>query len=205
VTDPSAAAQLRHSQLENLQALITGVMLISFGVVLMAAAGLVTGGAPGIAFLLHYATGWPLGGLFMAVNVPFYLFALRVFGVRFTLTSVLAAALVSLLIQLVPGWLVITQVQRAYAAVFGGLAIGAGLLMLFRHQTSLGGLNVLVLWLQRRLGWPTGRVQMVLDCTIVLGAWFVTDTERVAYSVLGAVALNLVLAFNHKPGRYLGL
>lgn len=205
MTDPSAAAQLRHSQLENLQALITGVMLISFGVVLMAAAGLVTGGAPGIAFLLHYATGWPLGGLFMAVNLPFYLFALRAFGVRFTLTSVLAAALVSLLIQLVPGWLVITHVTRGYAAVFGGLAIGAGLLMLFRHQASLGGLNVLVLWLQRRLGWPTGRVQMVMDCTIVLGAWFITDTERVAYSVLGAVALNLVLAFNHKPGRYLGL
>ncbi|MBK6854852.1 MAG: YitT family protein [Burkholderiales bacterium] len=180
-------------------------MLISFGVVLMAAAGLLTGGAPGIAFLLHYATGWPLGGLFMAVNLPFYLLALRVFGVRFTLTSALAAALVSALIDLVPGWLGISRVHPAYAAVFGGLAIGAGLLMLFRHQTSLGGLNVLALWLHRRLGWPAGRVQMVMDCTLVLAAWFVTDTERVAWSVLGAVALNLVLAFNHKPGRYLGL
>ncbi|MEY2688587.1 MAG: hypothetical protein RL375_2785 [Pseudomonadota bacterium] len=204
MTEP-LAAPLRHSRLEDLQALVSGVMLISFGVVLMASAGLLTGGAPGIAFLLHYATGWPLAGLFMAVNLPFYLLALRVFGLRFTLGSVLAAALVSVLIQLVPGWLGLGQVQRGYAAVFGGLAIGSGLLMLFRHQTSLGGLNVLVLWLQRRLGWPAGRVQMVIDCAVVLGAWFVTDTERVAYSVLGAVALNLVLAFNHKPGRYLGL
>jgi hypothetical protein len=26
--------------------------------------------------------------------------------------------------------------------------------------------------------------------------------ETLAYSVLGAVALNLVIAINHKPGRY---
>jgi uncharacterized membrane-anchored protein YitT (DUF2179 family) len=200
-----ATARLAHSRLDDLQALVSGALLISFGIVLMAAAELLTGGAPGIAFLLHYATGWPLGALFLAVNLPFYLLALRAFGLRFTLVTFCAAALVAGLIQLVPGWLTVTHVQRGYAAVLGGLAIGAGLLMLFRHHASLGGLNVLVLWLQRRFGWPAGRVQLGIDCTVVATALVVTDVERVAYSVLGAVALNLVLAFNHKPGRYLGL
>jgi uncharacterized membrane-anchored protein YitT (DUF2179 family) len=194
-----------HSRLEDLQALLSGVLLISFGIVLMASAGLLTGGAPGIAFVLHYATGWPLGALFLGVNLPFYLLALRVFGLRFTLVTLAAASGVSVLIQFVPHWLAVVHVQRGYAAVLGGLTIGAGLLMLFRHHASLGGLNVLVLWLQRRFGWPAGRVQMVIDCVVVLAAVFITDAERVAYSVLGAVALNLVLAFNHKPGRYLGL
>jgi uncharacterized membrane-anchored protein YitT (DUF2179 family) len=201
----TAAAPPVHSRLEDLQALLSGVLLISFGIVLMASAGLLTGGAPGIAFLLHYATGWPLGALFLAVNLPFYLLALRAFGRRFTLVTFVAAGLVALLIQLVPGWLTVAHVQRGYAAVLGGLAIGAGLLILFRHHASLGGLNVLVLWLQRRFGWPAGRVQMGIDCAVVGAALVVTDAERVAYSVLGAVALNLVLAFNHKPGRYLGL
>ena len=85
------------------------------------------------------------------------------------------------------------------------VVIGTGMLMLFRHHASLGGLNVLVLWLQRRFGWPAGRVQLGIDCAVVATALVVTDVERVAYSVLGALALNLVLAFNHKPGRYLGL
>jgi uncharacterized membrane-anchored protein YitT (DUF2179 family) len=204
-TPPPAIDALPHSRLDDLQALLSGALLISFGIVLMAAAGLLTGGAPGLAFLLHYLTGWPLGALFLGVNLPFYGLALRVFGLRFTAVSVLAAALVAGLIQLVPGWLVLGQVQRGYAAVLGGLAIGSGLLMLFRHHASLGGLNVLVLWLQRRFGWPAGRVQMAIDCAVVVAALFVTDVERVAFSVLGAVAMNLVLAFNHKPGRYLGL
>lgn len=29
--------------------------------------------------------------------------------------------------------------------------------------------------------------------------------ERVGLSVLGAVALNLIIALNHKPGRYMGV
>jgi uncharacterized membrane-anchored protein YitT (DUF2179 family) len=77
--------------------------------------------------------------------------------------------------------------------------------MLFRHQASLGGFNVLVLWLQQRFDWPAGKVQMGIDALVVLAALLATDVQRVAWSVLGALALNLVLAFNHKPGRYLGL
>jgi hypothetical protein len=46
-------------------------------------------------------------------------------------------------------------------------------------------------------------VQMALDCLIVVGALAVADVQRVALSVLAAVVLNLTLAVNHKPGRYL--
>jgi uncharacterized membrane-anchored protein YitT (DUF2179 family) len=87
----------------------------------------------------------------------------------------------------------------------GGFLIGAGLLMLFRHHASLGGLNVLVLWLQQRRGVRAGAVQMAIDCAIVALALTMVEPSRVALSVLGAVALNLVVAVNHRPGRYLGM
>jgi uncharacterized membrane-anchored protein YitT (DUF2179 family) len=79
------------------------------------------------------------------------------------------------------------------------------MLMLFRHRASLGGLNVLVLYLQERFGWRAGKVQMALDSLIVLGGLVVADVPRVALSVLGAVVLNLTLAINHRPGRYLAV
>jgi uncharacterized membrane-anchored protein YitT (DUF2179 family) len=77
------------------------------------------------------------------------------------------------------------------------------MLMLFRHNASLGGLNVVVLYLQERFGWRAGKVQMLLDGLIVLGGLVVADPQRVALSVLGAVVLNLALAINHRPGRYI--
>ena len=80
--------------------------------------------------------------------------------------------------------------------------MGTGLLVLFRHRASLGGINVVALYLQERWGWRAGRVQMAIDALIVLAAFSVTDPGRVALSVLGAVLLNLTLAINHRPGRY---
>ena len=59
-----------------------------------------------------------------------------------------------------------------------------------------------MLYLQDRFGWRAGKVQMLIDCLILLAALAVVDVPAIVLSVLGAVVLNLVLAFNHKAGRY---
>ena len=54
-------------------------------------------------------------------------------------------------------------------------------------------------------GWRAGYVQMGLDLVTVLLAATVTDWRTVGLSLVGAVVVNLVLALNHRPGRYLGV
>jgi uncharacterized membrane-anchored protein YitT (DUF2179 family) len=57
--------------------------------------------------------------------------------------------------------------------------------------------------LQDKWGISVGKTQMTIDGTILaLSFVFVTPTI-VAISVLGAFVLNLVLAMNHKPSRYI--
>jgi uncharacterized membrane-anchored protein YitT (DUF2179 family) len=63
---------------------------------------------------------------------------------------------------------------------------------------------VLAIWLQERRGVRAGVFQMVIDSLVVVASLFVVPPVTVLYSVIGAVALNLVLAVNHRPGRYLG-
>ena len=194
-----------HSVFEDAQALITAALFVALGVAMYRHAGLLTGGTAGIAFLLHYATGWRFGLVFFVVNLPFAWFAAHTMGWRFAIKSFAAVVLLSVFTEVLPLALSFDLLQPLYAAVMGGFLIGVGLLMLFRHQASLGGVNVLVLWLQQRHGWRAGAVQMGVDCLIVIVALAVVDTTRVILSVLGAVALNLVVAVNHKPGRYLGV
>jgi uncharacterized membrane-anchored protein YitT (DUF2179 family) len=81
-----------------------------------------------------------------------------------------------------------------------GLLTGAGMLMLFQHRASLGGFNVLVLFLQERFGWRASKVQMAMDCASMVASLAVVDPESIGRSVLGAVALNPTLAFSHSPG-----
>jgi uncharacterized membrane-anchored protein YitT (DUF2179 family) len=202
---PKAAAPGRHKLHEDAQALLTGTLFVALGVVLFGHVGLLTGGTAGLAFLVHYATGWSFSAVFFLINLPFYALAWRRMGARFTVKTFAAVGLLSLLAHLVPGWIQIGALAPGFAAVAGGLLMGAGMLMLFRHRASLGGFNVLVLYLQERFGWRAGHLQMALDCAIVLAAFSVRAPSQIAWSVLGAVVLNMTLAINHRPGRYMAV
>lgn len=196
------AAQ-RHRLYEDAQALLTGTLLVALGLTLFREAGLMTGGTVGLAFLLHYVSGWPFGVLFFAINLPFYWLAWRRMGARFTVKTLAAVSLLALLSSWLPQWLTLAQVQPLFAAIAGGLLVGVGFVILFRHRASLGGLNLLVLWCQDRFGWRAGWLQLGLDAAILLAAWPWLDLQRLLLSVLAAAAMNAALAINHRPGRYL--
>ena len=197
--DPSIHA---HSLFEDAQAIFTGVLFVSLALILFAQVGLMTGGTAGAAFVLHYATGISLGKLFFLINIPFYWFAWQRMGREFTLKTFIAIAWLSALTEWSPKLFAIERLHPAYAAVLGGLLLGSGCLFLARHRASLGGATIVSLYLQHAKGWRAGKVQMGIDCVIVLLALTVVDPTRVAYSVLAAVVMNLFIAVNHKPGRY---
>jgi len=195
----------RHRAYEDIQALLTGTLFVALGVVMFGHTGLLTGGTVGIAFLLHYATGWNFGVLIFVLNLPFYGLAWKRMGRPFTLKTFAAVGLLALLTNVVPTLVHFESLNPVFTAVMGGLLMGAGMLILFRHRASLGGFNVLVLFLQERFGWRAGRIQMALDCAIVLCSLAVVDWQHTALSVLGAVVLNQTLATNHRVGRYMAL
>lgn len=193
---------LRHRPFEDILALLTGTTFVALGVLMFKQLGLLTGGTAGVAFWLHYATGWNFGLVFFAINLPFYALAWKRMGRSFTVKTFAVVALLTLLTNLLPQWISFAQLQPLVAALVGGSLMGTGMLILFRHRASLGGFNVLALYLQESRGWRAGRIQMALDATIVLLAFAVTDWQHIALSVLGAVVLNQTLATNHRAGRY---
>ena len=204
MTAPTPPAAEPHSTTEDVVAIFTGVLMISVGVAFFTSAGLLTGGTAGLAFLLHYATGVGFGKIFFVLNLPFYWLALRKLGREFTLKTFVAVLLLSLMTEWQHQWLQMAHIEPLYAAIAGGLITGTGFLALFRHRCSLGGVGIAALYLQDRYGWRAGKVQMAVDCCIVLLALWTVEPLRVAWSVVGAVALNLVLTLNHRPGRYTG-
>lgn len=199
IDDPTIRS---HTLFEDAQAIFTGVLFVSLALILFAQVGLLTGGTAGAAFVLHYATGIGLGKLFFAINIPFYWFAWTRMGREFTVKTFIAIALLSLLTEYSPRLFAIERLHPGYAAVLGGLLLGSGCLFLARHRASLGGATIVTLYLQRARGWRAGKVQMAIDCVIVLLALTVVEPSRVAYSVLAAVVMNLFIAVNHRPGRY---
>jgi len=195
----------RHRFYEDMLALLLGTLLVSFGLTLYTHVTLAVGGVAGMSLLLHYATGIGFGPIFFVVNLPFYVLAIIRMGWPFTLRTFAAVALVSLFARLTPTWISFDHLQPVYAAVAGGGLIGMGLLILFRHRAGLGGLNILAVYLQDRDIIRAGYFQLAVDLMILLAACFILPLDKVVLSLLGAVVINLILAINHRPGRYLGM
>ncbi len=200
--DPSIR---EHTLYEDIMAISVASVLLSFGIALFSQQNFLIGGTAGVAFLAQYASEFTFGEVFFAINIPFYALALWKLGWIFTFKTFITVLLVSFCSDYVPSVFTFGEVNPVYAAALGGFLIGTGLLMLFRHKASLGGLNIVSIYLQKFHGVNAGRFQMVVDILIIVGAIFVVDVMAIVYSVLGSVFLNLILAVNHRKGRYLVL
>jgi len=143
--------------------------------------------------------------LFFVVNAPFFALAVWKKGWRFTIRTAISVALVSLFSSLHPLMVTNLDLQPVYGVLAGNLLVGIGLLVVFRHGSSLGGFNIVALVVQERFGFRAGYAQMILDVIVILLGLTVVSLVSVVWSALGAVLLNLVLALNHRPGRYTGI
>lgn len=193
----------RHSLLEDAQGIAYGATMAAFGILILTHLGLVTGQTAGLAVLISYATGQSFGLVFFLVNIPFYIVGYLRMGAIFTLKTFLAVALLSALSVWMPHHLSFSRLDPMLGAVLFGFLSGSALLALFRHGASLGGVGIVALMLQDRLGWRAGWVQLGFDAVLFAAAFALRDARTVAISFLGAVVVNVVIAINHRRDRYI--
>lgn len=196
---------LHHTPLEDAQAIVFGTCLAALGMLFLRSAGLVTGQMAGLALVVSYWSGYELGLTFFVLNMPFWVFALIRVGWLFTVKSLLGVLLLSVMVAYAPGYLTLGPTHPFVAAALGGLTAGFGLLALFRHGASLGGIGVLGVWLQDATGFRAGWTQMIVDACVFGLAFAVIEAQAVLISLGGAVLLNLVIAVNHRRDRYVAM
>jgi uncharacterized membrane-anchored protein YitT (DUF2179 family) len=192
----------RHTRLEDAQGLAYGGLMAAFGIVILTHLGFITGQMAGLAVLVSYVTGWSFGPVFFVMNLPFYWFGYKRMGLAFMVKTFLAVALLSGLSMLLPRYIGFAELNPALGAVLYGFISGSALLALFRHGASLGGVGIMALYLQDRTGFKAGWTQMIFDACVFALALALRDWRTVAWSALGALVLNMVIAINHRRDRY---
>ena len=121
---PGAKGLAMPTEHDDAQALMTGTLFVALGVLMFNHAGLLSGGTAGLALLVHYATGWAFGPVYFIVNLPFCLLAWKRMGRRFTIKTLLSAALLAVFVQWLPAGLGFQTLSAPVASVLGGLLIG---------------------------------------------------------------------------------
>ncbi|AXR05278.1 YitT family protein [Salinimonas sediminis] len=195
-------AKTNHGFIEDLFALLSAGLFVAFGVYLFQSQDLMVGGAAGLALLSTYALPLDFGQMFFLINIPFYALAWTQISKRFTLNTFISVTTVSVLSDQIPAFVDISHANPVFSAVFGGILIGVGMLIMFRHSSSLGGVGILAFYLQAKYGLRAGIFQLCVDVAILAGALAFIAWPLVLISVLAAFCLNMVISLNHRPERY---
>ena len=161
---------MRHSHFEDAYAYLTGCTFIVLGLVWLKAAGHGTGGIAGLSLLFSYIVPLPPGVLFTLLNIPFFVLAGRTLGSTVILKAIVANLLISGLALLVPLAFRLEGVNSLFAALFGGTVIGAGILILARHDVGVGGIGMMAIALQKSRGWNPGMSNRLISFNLVLPA-----------------------------------
>lgn len=176
-----------------LGAAIQGVGLRLF----MVPANLATGGVTGIAQLINHFSGWPIGLMVLAGNLPLFLLGWRFLGGRrFALRTALAVLVYSAVVDLVPRLRIfpasgITDdifLNSLYGAVVSGIGYG----LVYRGGGTSGGSDILARILNHYRAMPMSQSYLVVDSIVILGAGFVFGWKEALYALVALYVSGIV-------------
>jgi uncharacterized membrane-anchored protein YitT (DUF2179 family) len=181
-----------------------GSFFIAVSVVVFALhADFAPGGINGMGLILHYLTGFPIGKIVLALNLPILLLVFKYLGKAFVAKSVKTMIISSLFLDHVAIYLPTFPVSRLMAAVFSGVFAGIGFALIYLQDSSTGGSDFLILTVKKvRPTFSIGQITRILDGSVILLAAFVfRQIDAVAYGLLYTFINSLTIDFimNHPP------
>ena len=184
--------------------IIFGCMIMAFGMVMFTipnniAPGGLSGLATALSYLISETVGVSIGVgiLAFAMQVPIIIIAMKVFGLKALITTVITAVAYSgsiELVSLIPNLYTHTD-NLLLAAVMGGAAIGLGVAILFMRGLATGGTDTVSMVL--RVKFPrirAGSLMMTVDAVVVLVAVIIFgDIEVALYSGISIFVMGKVI------------
>ena len=180
----------------NWASIIFGNALYSLAVALfLEPAGLITGGATGIALAIGRLTGLSVSGLLFFINLAMLVWGWVVLGRAFALntlaSSVLSPAFPALFEGIANGR-VLTE-DLFLCTVFAGLGIGVSLGIVIRSGASTGGLDIPPLVLNKWFKLPVSATMLAFDIMVLLMQAVFSPMPQVLYGIVMVLIHTVVM------------
>ncbi|WP_445491416.1 YitT family protein [Niallia sp. 03133] len=183
--------------MKKIASILLGCFVLSIGVLILRHSHLITGGTVGLSLSFSYIVNLPFTYLFFLVNIPFYIFSFIQMGWKFTVSTIFAVTALSLITsvdQLLPAF----SITPLAGAVIGGIINGFGLSILFLNKASLGGSNILALFLQKKCKWNPGKTNFVFDCIVVISGIYFMGLVKGIISIISIAFTSSIISFYKK-------
>ena len=166
----------------------TGAFLIAIGIYCFSEKiNVAPGGVSGIAVMVKYLTGLPVGGISLLINIPLLAVAYKYIGKMFAISTLSSVLLYTLIIDgVVTPFFPQYEGDRMLGAVFGGVIIGCGLGIIFMRGSSTGGTDIIGYLVEQKYPHiPIGKALMIVDSFILgISVFVFGNIESALYGVV---------------------
>ncbi len=107
------------------------------------------GGFTGIATMLNYLFGLPIGSTILVMNLPFFFIGAWQLGKGFLAKVIAGTVLSSVVIDITAPFMPAYQGDMMLCCIFGGILSGAGLALIFLRGGATGGTDLIAKLLNR--------------------------------------------------------
>jgi uncharacterized membrane-anchored protein YitT (DUF2179 family) len=171
------------AELFNYLFIILGSFITALGVVgFLVPNKIATGGTAGLSIVLHHLFNLPTGILMILINIPLLSVSVKYLGKRFAIRTVIAIIAISLFIDLLAEIIHFPTLSDTtlLATIYGGIAIGIGLGLIFKGDASAGGGTIIAKIITSKINIKTGSVILALDTIVVIAAGIVFKNIELA-------------------------
>lgn len=147
---------------------------------------LITGGTTGIALILEYYFGLPIGLSVAIFNIVMFILAILILGKSFALTALISTFYFPWILSQFQKVQFIQNMTDDFllGSIFAGLMLGLGVGLVIRAGASTGGMDIPPLILNKKFGLPVSIGLYVFDFTILIIQMSFRDKERILYGIL---------------------
>lgn len=159
--------------------IILGSFIYAAGVTIFTAPNQIApGGITGIATMLNYLIGTPIGIMIILLNIPIIIWAVLDIGYKLVMKSMVAILVSSTLIDVTA--LFLPEYKGAdplLIALFGGVIQGFGLALVFMRGATTGGTDMVARLVGRKFRHiPMGKMMLFIDAIVVTFSGFVFNS-----------------------------
>lgn len=159
---------------------------------------LAPGGVSGVAIILKevFPVLPGVGMLILIINVPIMILGAWKFGVRFVLSTVYTLIVSSIVIDILPSLTNITSMTNdmMLASIIGGGLFGVAMGVMFRMETTTGGMDVIVkIVKQKKPHMRTGQIYMLMDVVVLVGSALAFHNVEVALFAAIAIYVSSIV------------
>lgn len=154
--------------------------------------GFVSGGLTGLSLVVKYLLpAWPLGGIYLVLNVPLFLVGWRFVGGRFFLYSIAGMVFFSAALQWVHMDFAVED--RILSALLAGILTGIGTGITLRSAGSGGGTDILAVMLLKHFSVRLGTTVLVFNSVVLALTALLFSLQGALYTLVFLYVASKVL------------